>query len=141
MALPNLDINSNIYGRYYLPSEFINSNYQYQFRMTQSYTQWFVRVYTNVDTTGGTVLCSPSSNPCIFYDVYFTQGNFVWTENSGRITNQTQYPILDSSRFTNDYVYRTDFDKSLVIFLILFIFIIFIPYKIISRLFGRWFKL
>lgn len=137
MALPNLNINDTIYGRYYLPSEFINSNYQYQFRMTQSYTQWFVRVYTNVDTTGGTVLCSPSSNPCIYYDVFFTNGNFVWTENSGRVSNQNQYPLLDSTRFTNDYVYRTDFPDILLTFILFIGFIMFFLLGLVKLIIRR----
>lgn len=45
------------------------------------------------------------------------------------------------TNFTSDVFYRNDIDSILIIFLILFIIIIFVPYKIISRLFGRWFKI
>ncbi len=48
---------------------------------------------------------------------------------------------LSKSSFTNDVYYRNDFDSVLIIFLILFIFIIVLPYKIMSRAFGRWLKI
>lgn len=48
---------------------------------------------------------------------------------------------VSQSSFTNDVYYRNDFDSVLIIFLILFIFIIVLPYKIMSRAFGRWLKI
>lgn len=48
---------------------------------------------------------------------------------------------LSKSSITNDVYYRNDFDSVLIIFLILFIFIIVLPYKIMSRAFGRWLKI
>lgn len=48
---------------------------------------------------------------------------------------------VSKSSFTNDIYYRNDFDSVLIIFLILFIFIIVLPYKIMSRAFGRWLKI
>lgn len=48
---------------------------------------------------------------------------------------------VSKSSFTNDVYYRNDFDSVLIIFLILFIFIIVLPYKIMSRAFGRWLKI
>ena len=54
----------------------------------------------------------------------------------------TSLPIcVSKSTFSNDVYYRTDFDSILIIFLILFIFIIVLPYKIMSRAFGRWLKI
>ena len=48
---------------------------------------------------------------------------------------------VSKSSFTTDVYYRNDFDSILIIFLILFIFIIVLPYKIMSRAFGRWLKI
>ena len=48
---------------------------------------------------------------------------------------------LDSNTITNEVYYRNDFDSILIIFLVLFIFIIVLPYKIMSRAFGRWLKI
>lgn len=55
---------------------------------------------------------------------------------------QTSLPTcLSLNIITNDVYYRSDFDSVLIIFLILFIFIIVLPYKIMSRAFGRWLKI
>ena len=48
---------------------------------------------------------------------------------------------LDSNIITTDFYYRNDLDSILIIFLVLFIFIIVLPYKIMSRAFGRWLKI
>lgn len=55
--------------------------------------------------------------------------------------NNSLPTCLSKSSFTNDVYYRNDFDSVLIIFLILFIFIIVLPYKIMSRAFGRWLKI
>lgn len=44
---------------------------------------------------------------------------------------------LPSSKLTTDFYYRVDFYKILIIFLILSIFIIYIPLKLISKIFKR----
>lgn len=48
---------------------------------------------------------------------------------------------LPSNAITNDVYYRTDLDSILIIFIILFIFVIVLPYKVMSRAFGRWLKI
>lgn len=48
---------------------------------------------------------------------------------------------LSSNNITNEVYHRNDFDSILIIFLVLFIFIICLPYKIMSRAFGRWLKI
>lgn len=48
---------------------------------------------------------------------------------------------LSTNSITTDVYYRNDFDSILIIFSILFIFIIALPYKIMSRAFGRWLKI
>lgn len=55
--------------------------------------------------------------------------------------NSSLPTCVSKSSFTTDVYYRTDFDSILIIFLILFIFIIVLPYKIMSRAFGRWLKI
>lgn len=55
--------------------------------------------------------------------------------------NNTLPICLTKSSITTDVYYRNDFDSVLIIFLILFIFIIVLPYKIMSRAFGRWLKI
>ncbi len=55
--------------------------------------------------------------------------------------NSSLPTCLSTDKITNDVYYRNDFDSVLIIFLILFIFIIVLPYKIMSRAFGRWLKI
>ena len=42
--------------------------------------------------------------------------------------------------FTDNIYYRNDFDQILVIFFILLIICFYFPYRLISRMFGRWLK-
>lgn len=62
------------------------------------------------------------------------------TQSWGQWQNYLPTCITKSS-ITTDVYYRNDFDSILIIFLILFIFIIVLPYKIMSRAFGRWLKI
>lgn len=55
--------------------------------------------------------------------------------------NSSLPTCFTKSSITTDVYYRNDFDSILIIFLILFIFIIVLPYKIMSRAFGRWLKI
>lgn len=55
--------------------------------------------------------------------------------------NSSLPTCFTKSSITTDFYYRNDFDSILIIFLILFIFIIVLPYKIMSRAFGRWLKI
>ena len=53
----------------------------------------------------------------------------------------TSLPVcLDKSIITTDYYYRFDFSDILIIFSIIAIVVVLIPFKIFSRLFGRWLK-
>ena len=62
------------------------------------------------------------------------------TQSWGEWSNSL--PIcLSKSSITTDFYYRNDIDSILIIFSILFIFIIVLPYKIMSRAFGRWLKI
>lgn len=54
----------------------------------------------------------------------------------------TEVPTCeDLNNYTTSNYYRNDFDNILVIFFIILIICIWFPYKIISRLFGRWLKI
>ena len=55
--------------------------------------------------------------------------------------NNTLPICLASGSITNEVYYRNDLDSILIIFLVLFIFIIALPYKVMSRAFGRWLKI
>lgn len=77
----------------------------------------------------------------INYRDYYITSNYLYTDGTQSFGNYSTIPIcLDSDIITNDFYYRNDFDSILFIFVVLCIFIIYIPYKIFSRLFGRWLK-
>lgn len=85
---------------------------------------------------------TPTYNSNVSYTDYFVNSHYLSRDG---ITNFSQYSTLptciNSSDITTNFYYRNDFDSILIIFFILFIFIIYIPLKLLSRLFGRWFKL
>lgn len=84
----------------------------------------------------------PRYNSTITYTDYMVDNHYLYRNGSTTFSNYSTLPVcLDSSSLTTNMYYRTDFDNILVIFFILFIFIVYIPIKLFSRLFGRWFKL
>lgn len=81
----------------------------------------------------------PTNNHTINYRDYYINGNYVYREGSQNFSSYATLPIcLDSSVMTNEIYYRNDFDKILIILLIMSIFIFYIPIKIFKRLFKRF---
>ena len=113
-------------ARTYLPSQFINENY----RFTISNDYYVVHTNNNCYNNYNTTYCD-----C--YNVY-PKMDYVSTQAYSCNYNPSNYLVADT--FVSDNWYRLDLSNILLIFLILFIFIILFPYKIISRLFGRWLK-
>ena len=84
----------------------------------------------------------PVYNTSINYRDYFIQSDYIFRDGVVNFGNYSTLPVcLSNDVITNSYLYRTDLDKILVCFIILVIFCIYFPYKIISRAFGRWLKL
>lgn len=84
----------------------------------------------------------PTYNTSYNYRDYYIKSNYIYRDGSGTWNNYSTLPsCLSTDVITNDYYYRNDFDSICIIFLIFSIFIIYLPYKIFSRLFGRWLKL
>lgn len=84
---------------------------------------------------------TPSYNSTISYTDYFINSNYL--ERHGQ-TTFNQYSILpsclDNSIFTTEVYYRNDFDKIIIITFILILLLLYFPYRIVSRCFGRWLK-
>lgn len=111
----------------YLPSQFINNNYRY----TISNDYYIVHTNNNCFQQYNTTYCD-----C--YNVY-PKMDYVYTQAySCGYNSSTNF---DVNTFSSDIWYRLDLVSILIIFLILFIFIFKYPFRIISRLFGRWLKL
>lgn len=84
----------------------------------------------------------PVNNSNYYYRDYYIHSDYMYKDGSGQWSQYSTLPIcLSSDVITNDYYYRVDFSNIVLIFFIFSIFIIYIPYKLWSRLFGRWLKL
>lgn len=80
----------------------------------------------------------PSNNTNYNYRDYYINSNYIYKDGTGQWSSYTTLPIcLDNSAITNDFYYRNDIADILLIFVILFIFIVYIPIKIVFRIFKK----
>lgn len=104
-----------------------------------SYNSCFV--VQNGDTIRG-YSQQPTTNSTISYRDYYINSNYIYKDGTQTFSQYSTLPTcLSSSEITHDVFYRNDIDKILIIFLILLIICFYFPYKIITRMLGRWFKL
>ena len=83
----------------------------------------------------------PSNNVNYNYRDYYYNSDYYYRDGSGQWSQYTTLPIcLSSDNITNDYWYRQDLSEILIIFFVMFFFIIYIPFKLFRRIFGRWLK-
>lgn len=102
-------------SKIYLPTEYVDMPCKIVYN-------GYIRVYSNQQLTQ-------------YYDIYINQDYMV----KPGTTNYSQNVVCDTSNdYTDEIYYRTDFDKILVILVIIAIFVILIPFKIILRLFRRF---
>ena len=111
----------------YLPSDSINSNYRYS--INNDY--YLIRTNNNCYT-------QYSSTYCDCYYIY-PKNDYIKSEVSS--CNYNSGTWVNSSNFTSNFWYRLDMPNILLMFFILFIFGFYFPYRVIARLFGRWFKI
>lgn len=84
----------------------------------------------------------PTFDSYINYTDYFYNSHYMSTTNSQYFSNADIIPTCENlDNITNEFYYRNDLFDILGSFIILSIFCIYMPYKIISRAFGRWLKL
>lgn len=82
---------------------------------------------------------TPTNNSTIEYRDYYFNSNYMYQDGEQSFSQYTTLPVcLSQNDLTDNYAYRNDFDKILVITLILSIFIIYIPTKIFLRFFRRF---
>lgn len=112
---------------YYLPDQLLNQNYQYYYNNNYFIVRTNNNCYTNYNT-----------QYCDCFNV-FQNNNYLVSNSYSCSTPSQQYQIA-YNKFTNDKWYRNDLPDVLITFFILFIFMIYLPYKICSRVFGRWLK-
>ena len=84
---------------------------------------------------------TPTQNSTINYKEYYINSSYLSHNGSSTFNNYTTLPTCVSSNdITTNVFYRLDIDKILVCTFILLIICFYFPYRIISRLFGRWLK-
>lgn len=78
----------------------------------------------------------------ICYRTYYPHSDYIYNTRCDNGFNYgNTFELLDYSDSTQSYFYRVDYTNILICITILLLFVIILPYKIISRLFGRWLKL
>lgn len=83
----------------------------------------------------------PTSESTITYTDYYINSHYL--SDTGSITFSSVDPLptcLNVSRVTNNVFYRNDIDSILVVTFIILLVCFYFPFRIISRLFGRWLK-
>ena len=84
---------------------------------------------------------TPSHNTTISYKDYYIKSSYIYNEGSTTFSNYSTLPVcINSNRITTNVMYRNDIDSILVVFFILLLICFYFPYRLISRLFGRWLK-
>lgn len=83
----------------------------------------------------------PAVNSSANYIDYYYNSNYLFTKGQQSWGSYATTPTcLQSSEITSNVFYRNDIDKVLICFIIILFICFYFPYKIISRLFGRWLK-
>lgn len=83
----------------------------------------------------------PTNNSTVNYTDYYIKSSYISNRGSQTFNQYSTLPsCYDSSLITTNVWYRNDIDKILVIFLILLLVCFYFPYRLISRMFGRWLK-
>lgn len=81
----------------------------------------------------------PTYNTNIDYRDYYIKSNYIYKDGNQSFGSYTNLPVcLSSDTLTDQIYYRNDLDSILIIFLIMCIFIFYIPIKIFCRLFRRF---
>lgn len=96
------------------------------------YSEGVIRVY---DTT-------PTANSSINYREYFSNSHYDYRDGVQQFGNFYTAPTcINHNQLTTNVYYRNDLDSILVCFIIIIIFCFYFPYRLISRMFGRWLKI
>lgn len=104
-------------AKIYLPTEFLN-------KPCYQINNGYIRVFDSTRYNQQNVV----------YDVYVNQ-NYQVKQSYSNFSSSTQCDAFNT--FTDDVYYRNDFDKILVIFVILVLVIFIFPYSILSRLWRK----
>lgn len=83
----------------------------------------------------------PANNTNYNYRDYYVNSDYIYKDGSGSWSQYTTLPVcLSSDIITNNIWYRLDIDSILIIFFIMFTIVVRYPYRLFTRIFGRWLK-
>ena len=81
----------------------------------------------------------PKNNQTIGYRDYYINSNYIFRDGYQSFGQYTKTPVcLETTVLSDDVMYRNDYDKILVIFAIMFIFVVYFPMKIFFKFFRRF---
>lgn len=85
----------------------------------------------------------PTINGRSDYVDFYINSHYLQSEGTQSWGQWTDYlpTCISTSAITTDYYYRTDMPEILTMVIIISLFVIYLPYRIISRLFGRYLQL
>lgn len=84
---------------------------------------------------------SPTYNSTIDYVDYYFNSHYLYNTGSQQFSQYSSLPTcLNQNLLTKNVFYRNDIDSILIVFLIILLVCFLFPYKLISRMFGRWLK-
>ena len=108
----------------YVP-EYNNGNCSY------IYNTDIIRVYQS----------TPVYNSDINYKDYYIKSGYIYNEGTTHFGNYSTLPTcINSNRITTDYLYRNDITSIMILFLILAFILIYCPYRLFARIFGKWMR-
>ena len=91
-------------------------------------SEWPIRAYKEV----------PKNNTDVEYRDYYINSSYIYQDGTQSFGSYYSIPTcLESSVLTTDYQYRLDYPDILIIFVVYAIFCLFLPIKIIMKLFKR----
>lgn len=106
-------------AKIYLPTEYVNKD-------CKVINNDYIRVYTNNDYTS-------------WVDIY-PHNDYALKQGSSNYGSNTV--LCDTlNTYTDDVYYRVDFPYILIMLFIMLIICLYFPYRIISRILGKWGKL
>ena len=83
----------------------------------------------------------PTQNSSVNYTDYYINSSYLSVRGNQTFNQYNSIPTcISSNDITTNVFYRNDIDRILVSFFIILIVCFYFPYRIISRMFGRWLK-
>lgn len=82
----------------------------------------------------------PTNNSTINYTDYYVNSHYIYKNGQQTFSQYTTLPTCMGATVTDNVFYRNDMPSILIMFFIILLIGFYFPYRIVSRLFGRWLK-